>query len=355
MSQAPPVTESSHQSRPRRGPMLAVVAVALAVLIVAVVFVAKAVNGLLGGASDYTGDGSGSVVVQVTSGQTLAEIGQTLVDDHVVASVTAFTNAASENSRAQQIGPGDYRLHLHMSAAAAISLMLQPSSVVQATVVIPEGFTATAIANRLTAQDKISADALQAAIKDPSGLGLPAYAGGHVEGFLFPATYQFGPGASATDALHQMVARFDQEAAALHLAAGARAEGLTPYDVVILASIVQNEGRLPADFPKIARVFLNRIHDHMPLGSNATLAYVLHRAPTTSSDLHTDSPYNTEFKPGLPPTPINSPGEAALQAVLHPTPGPWLYFVTLPPDGHAEFANTEAGYQQLEAKLTGGS
>ncbi len=334
----------------RRAPIIAVLVVAVALIAVAVIVVARGVNGLFGGNPDYTGDGTGTVVVHIQSGSSLADIGNTLENDGVVESVGAFTDAASANSKATRIGPGYYRLHQHMSAASAIALLLQPSSLVQSTVVIPEGFTAADITSRIAADTNISSTALQAALKDPSSLGLPSWANGHVEGLLFPATYSFAPGTSATQALSQMIARFNQEAATLHLKQASKAVGLSEYDAVILASIVQNEGKVLTDYPKIAEVFLNRMHNKMPLGSNATLAYVLHRAPTTYSDLHTDSPYNTEFKPGLPPTPINSPGEAALQAVLHPTKGPWLYFVTLPPDGRAAFATTEAGYKQLEAE-----
>jgi UPF0755 protein len=347
------MSHASPGTKPRRGPLLAVLGIALILLVVVVVVVARAINGLVGGNSEYSGEGSGNVVVHVESGDTLTQIGALLASDHVVASEGAFTDAAAANSKAQQIGPGYYRLHLHMSAAAAISLLLEHSSLVQTAVVIPEGFTAADIVNRIAADTDITTGALQSALQNPSALGLPSWAHGHVEGLLYPATYDFSPGVSAQEALQAMVTRFKQEAVSLHLAAAAQREGLSEYDVVILASIVQNEGQLTADLPKIAEVFLNRIKNHMPLGSNATLAYVLHHAPKTYTDLHTATPYNTEFQPGLPPTPINSPGEAALSAVLHPIAGPWLYFVTLPPDGHAAFATTEAGYQQLEQELNG--
>jgi UPF0755 protein len=148
------------------------------------------------------------------------------------------------------------------------------------------------------------------------------------------------------------VTRYDQAAADTKLAAGAARLGMSEYDVLTLASMVQAEGRLVTDFPKIAEVFLNRVHDGMRLDSDATLYYVLghDHGPLTASDLATASPYNTRLNTGLPPTPIDSPGEAAINAVLHAPKGPYLYFVTIDQAGHTAFARTLDQFNALVAQ-----
>jgi UPF0755 protein len=346
------VTGHAPRARRRHAPIVAVLLVAVLILVGAAVLAIHYVGGLFGQNADYSGSGYGSVTVHVDAGDTQTAIGQTLTDDGVTASVGAYTQAAAANPQADRIQPGYYRLHHHMSAASAVSLLLSKTSLVQTSVVIPEGFTADAIVQRIAADTTISPASLHAALRNPSALGLPAAAKGRVEGFLFPATYDFAPGTTATQALAAMVTRWKQEAATLDLPRAAHRVGLTPYQVVTLASIVQREGRLNQDFPKIAQVFLNRLHQGMPLGSNATLYYVLgpDHGPLTASDLASNSPYNTEHRAGLPPTPINSPGEAALQAVLHPTKGPWLYFVTIDQAGHTGFATSYSGFQRLQAE-----
>jgi UPF0755 protein len=236
-----------------------------------------------------------------------------------------------------------------MSAASAVLLLLNPKSRVDYTVTIPEGFTAAAIVQRIAAETPITAAALNAALKDPAGLGLPSYANGKPEGFLFPATYDVQPGESATEVLKSMVTRFDQAATDVKLSARASKLGLSEYDVITLASIVQREGQLVDDYPKIAEVFLNRLHDNMRLDSDATLYYILppDHGQLTSSDLQLDSPYNTRLNPGLPPTPINSPGQAAIDGVLHHATSNFLYFVTIDKAGHTAFATTLDRFNQL--------
>ena len=122
--------------------------------------------------------------------------------------------------------------------------------------------------------------------------------------------------------------------------------------MLTLASIVEREGRLSADFPKIAEVFYNRLRIGMSLGSDATLYYVLPdgNGPLRQSQLKLDTPYNTRTHTGLPPTPIASPGSAALQAALQPAHGDYLFFVTVDKAGHAGFAKTDADFQKLVAE-----
>lgn len=335
----------------RRAAGVGVIAV-LVVLVAIVVIVGRAIGGIFGGGGDYSGEGSGTVLVVVHQGDTASAIASTLVHDGVVKSSSAFTSAADANANSRGIQPGTYRLRHHMKASLALDLMLQPGSLVSYTVPIPEGFTAADIVARIAADTPISVSALRAALANPASLGLPSWANGHVEGFLFPATYQVTPGETATQVLSAMVTRFDQAATAVKLASAAARTGLSEYDVITLASIVQREGRLTSDFPKIAEVFLNRLHDQMRLDSDATLYYVLgpNHGPLTAADLQLNSPYNTRKFGGLPPTPINSPGQAAIDAVLHHATGPYLYFVTIDKAGHTAFATTLHRFNQLVAE-----
>jgi UPF0755 protein len=344
------VTQLSRRGRRAVGGGIALFAVV--VLVIAVLGVVHIAKSLSGSSGDYSGSGSGTVLVVVHPGDTTSQIADTLVTDKVVRSAGAFTTAAEANSRSRQLGPGTYRLHEHMKASLALTLMLTPSSLVDYKVVIPEGFTAASIVARIAADTPISEASLKAAIAAPNTLGLPSYAHGHVEGFLYPATYDVQPGTTATQVLSEMVARYLQEAKALHIPATGTVHGLSAYQIVTLASIVQREGRLVADFPKIAEVFINRMKQNMPLGSDATLYYVLgpNHGPLTAKDLASTSPYNTRLRPGLPPTPINSPGQAALQAVLHPPSGPYLYFVTIDKAGHTAFATTLSQFNALVVK-----
>ncbi|HVX70204.1 MAG TPA: endolytic transglycosylase MltG [Mycobacteriales bacterium] len=344
--------DEPHDPRPQRRAAGVGMLAVLVILVAIVVLVGRAIGGIFGGGGDYSGQGTGNVTVVVKPGDSASAIGATLVDAGVVKSTSAFTSAAEANPKSRGIQPGTYRLHSHMKAELALALMLRPSALVSYTVAIPEGFTVADIVARIEKETPITASALHAALADPSALGLPSWASGHVEGFLFPATYQVTPGETATQLLKAMITRFDQAATDVNLSKAAGKVGLSEYEIITLASIVQREGLLVADYPKIAEVFFNRLHNEMRLDSDATLYYVLgpDHGPLTAADLALDSPYNTRKFAGLPPTPINSPGEAAINAVLHPATGPYLYFVTIDKQGHTAFSTTYRHFRELVAQ-----
>src|SRR3954469_6049132 len=235
------------------------------------------VRDLLGPAADYSGNGSGNVTVTINPGDSAREIGQKLKDAGVVKSAQAFRDAADAEPRSKSIGPGVYRLHKHMAADSALALLLDRSSRVSLRVVIPEGARLSKILALIHSQAGISSSDLDAAAKNPSSLGLPSYAKGTLEGFLFPATYTFEPGTSAAQALQAMVARFKQEATMDDLVRGAAALGYSPYDVVTVASLIEKEARLQEDYGKVARVAYNRLKPSWghPFGFDSTLNYLL--------------------------------------------------------------------------------
>jgi UPF0755 protein len=294
----------------------------------------------------------------VKDGDSAADIGSSLYRAGVVASVTAFTNAAEGNSHSQDIQPGTYVLHRHMSAAAALSALLNPASrSATSDVVIPEGATVVdvdaALVKVLGARHKA---AVEAALKSPSELGLPlgyATSPASAEGFLFPATYSVDPGETASDALQAMVARFAAEDRSLGFASAAQAVGLTPYRALIIASIAQAEAKFPEDYPKVARVILNRLAAPMPLQIDATSAYAAKLKGLDPSKViyaEQSGPYNTYRHDGLPPTPISNPGAEAMNAAAHPASGNWLYYVNADAAGHLFFTNSEAAFSRAVAK-----
>ena len=305
-----------------------------------------------GGPADYAGNGTGTAVIQVKPGDSLTRVGQTLEAAGVVKSAEAFTHAASGDRRATGLQPGYYRLHQRMSGSAALALLLQPSSRVSTRVTVPEGSTETQVLHLYADHTPLDLAALRAAVRAPKAAPLPAYAHGQAEGFLFPSTYEVDPGTSADGAISAMVAQFTKHADALGLTAGAQRLGMTPYQVVTVASILEKEAGVASDFPKVARVVYNRLAAGMPLQLDSTLNYVLteRKGHLTTADLRNPSAYNTYTHRGLPPTPIDNPGERALEAALHPASGDWVYFITVDKAGHSAFTNSYQEFLRLKAK-----
>ncbi len=281
---------------------------------------------------DYQGQGQGGVVVQVHHGDTSTDIATTLVKADVVASEQAFVDAAKGDQRSLGIQVGYYRLHHKMSAQAALAILVDPKNLVGTSVTIREGLRATEIVTAIAKNTGFTPKQLDTVLAKPASIGLPAAANGKVEGYLYPATYDVTPGMTPTSLLTAMVDRFKQQAAADHLTAGAAARHLTPYQVLIVASIVQAEVSHPQDMPKVSRVIYNRLARKLPLGMDSTLHYALGLrgdVQLTPAQINKSGPYNTRRKVGFPPTPIDSPGDVAIKAALHPANGSWLYFVTV--------------------------
>lgn len=305
------------------------------------------------GSADFTGPGTGEVTIQVKPGDTATSLAPRLVNAGVVASAASFIAAAKASSNPNGLQPGFFAMHKHMNSALAYKLLLTPSARIQTVVTIPEGMRLTNILSLL--QQKLGKtmppNAFANAIKDTAALGLPSYANGNPEGYLFPATYDIPPGTSALSVLKMMVARFNQEAQTINLTSAAQAGQLTPAQVITVASILEAEGT-PQYYSEIAEVIYNRLNQNIDLGLDSTVNYALNRTgpSLTQSQLATNSPYNTFIHPGLPPGPIDSPGDAAIQAALHPDHGDELYFVTVNlQTGQTLFTDNQAQFEQDEA------
>ena len=345
----------SHQPSkpPMRRRFLQIPAVAVSLL----VFVAIAFGGVqLAGkylkpkaSNDYAGDGAGVVQIEVAPGDTSSDIAKTLVEAGVVKSTTAFIDEAQNDPKSRDIQPGTYQLRLHMSSQSALALLIDPTSLVGGRVTIPEGTKLAKLKQLITSKSQIKAADLDAALANPKALGLPDYAGGKPEGFLFPATYNITSSTTATQLLSQMVNRYKQVANAIALEAAAKKLGLKPYQVVTIASLIEAEVKRPQDYAQVAEVIINRLHRGMKLELDSTVNYALGTSKQflTQSDLKVESAYNTYLHTGLPPTPIDSPGQAALQAALNPATGNLLYFVTVDPDtGETLFTNSVSQFEK---------
>jgi UPF0755 protein len=202
-------------------------------------------------------------------------------------------------------------------------------------VTVPEGFTVQQIVATLAKKTDFPARRYTRVLADPKGLGLPSYAKGNAEGYLFPATYELPPNATPRSILRLMVDRWRQAADEAGLDKAAERLGYSPGELMTVASLVEAESNRDADRGKVARVVYNRLEGDATNGLlqiDATVNYAIDRnlgVALTTEDLQVDSPYNTYRNPGLPPTPIEAPGDAAIKAAANPADGPWVYYVTV--------------------------
>ena len=261
----------------------------------------------------------------------------------------------------KDIQVGFYQLKKKMAADDAFKILNDPKNIIKDTVTIPEGLRVADTVATLADHTKYSTADFDAALKDTAALGLPSYANGNPEGYLFPSTYPFGPKEKPIDMLKDMVDRWRQASVDHHLVAGAQSVGSTPAEVMTIASLIQAEGR-GSDMPKISRVIYNRLDGpgskegtNGLLQVDATVNFALNRkgvvAVTTEETQNTDSPYNTYLHAGLPPGPINSPGDAAIEAALNPAEGPWYYYVTVNlATGETKFGVTYQDFLDFKAE-----
>ncbi|MFT4213085.1 MAG: endolytic transglycosylase MltG [Microbacterium sp.] len=300
--------------------------------------------------TDYEdGIATGSVTVTIVSGDTGATISESLYEAGVTKTSSAFYDYLISTAQNPTFQPGVYQLQQQMSSAAALTALMDSANKLTDTVVIPEGLGYEDALQRVADATGLSYDDLLAEAADYTQFGVPAEAPS-IEGFLFPATYTFDPDVTAHDAIARMVDEMFSRLDALGVAESDRLEVLT------LASIVQKEAGSTDDMPKIARVFLNRIADGMPLQSDATVAYGAGLSGTvwTTEEERADTSniYNTYVITGLPPGPISLPGEDAISAAINPADGSWLYFVAVNlQTGETVFSDTYEEHEAAVAEL----
>lgn len=370
-------THPATPGRLRKRVVLGIVLTCMLILVVGVGFVGLRAFGVLENTKDYTNAaGTADVVVDIPQNSTLMDFGRILQDDDVVASVQAFIDAAD----GQPMSGGFYKLRTQIPAATAVQMMTDGTEHRVGRMVIPEGLqldnkegvdgrvtpgifqmieNATAVTVNGERIGTEVADLEQAAAEGtPEQLGVPEWAraevqrldGDHrrIEGLIAPGTWEtIDPEHSPTQILRELITasatRFEQWGLL-----EPHDSGLTPYETLVAASVVEREVTDPDDYAKVARVILNRLDKGQRLEMDSTANYT---AAVTNIDVYgeayrADNEWNTYRIEGLPATPIGAVGERALTAVEYPTPGNWLYFVTIDRDGTTLFADTFAQHQR---------
>ncbi len=343
-----------------------------AVIVVGAVFLGSRLwHTVFGVGSDYSGDGVSDVVIQVHDGDSTTAIGETLEEHKVVATTGAFVAAAEGNSAMTSIQPGFYKVRTEIPASAAVARLTDAQNRV-GSLVIPEGrqlddiqdvktndvtdgiFTTISNATCVDLDGErhcVSADDLRDAAGSASlsELSVPDWATKPVEamgddhrrleGLIAPGSWDVDPSASPKDILSSLIGASAYQYAQGGLLDTAKSLKMTPYQILTVGSLVQREA-LPQDFNKVARVIYNRLAEQRTfLEFDSTVNYALDRqeVATTDADRAKVTPWNTYARPGLPATPIGSPGSEALTAAEHPAAGDWLYFVTIDMQGTTLF------------------
>jgi UPF0755 protein len=337
------------RSKVPQGPTLIAIVIAVVMAIVLLIAVPSCSRGC--SSTDLVQPGT-TVEVTVPDGASAQQIGQALVDAKLIASASEFTDAVKSSDAASQLKPGDYQIDGGTSAADIVSMLVSGPSA--NTLVVPEGYTVSRTADAVekatdgavTADDFKAAAANASAYADDYPFVADAY-NNSLEGFLFPKTYTLPKDATADSIVRMMLDQYEQEVQSLDYSY-AESQGLSAYDVLKLASVVERESdaNTRAD---VASVFYNRLAANTALQSDATIAYVVGHDPT-HDDLSVDSPYNTYQHKGLPAGPICSPGLDSLQATCQPNQTDYLYFYfTKNDDGSLNYYFSKTYDEHLQA------
>jgi UPF0755 protein len=290
------------------------------------------------------------VTVTIREGERIGEISRGLVAQGVLRSPFLFVVWARLTGRDHQVHWGEFRIAEPLSPRQLLERLVGPPDSLHA-VTIPEGRTVHEVVSLLAAAGLGSEETFQTLLGDPHFLASEGLPSEGAEGYLFPDTYSFPLGTPPERVLGIMIRRF-HEVFTPEMAARAAQLGLTPYQAVTLASLVEEETARPEERPLVAAVFLNRLKRGMPLQADPTVLYGRRTGERrlTRADLSQPGPYNTYTTPGLPPTPIANPGRAALEAAVNPAQVPYLYFVARG-DGSHEFNTELAQHNAAVAKL----
>jgi UPF0755 protein len=294
---------------------------------------------------DPPGKPGAEVAITVAPGMSTGEIGALLERRGVISSAKVFHYYVKFNGLGT-VEAGDYTLHQREAMATVVKTLEGGAKVDKGIpLTIPEGLTLPEVAKLVGTLPGRSADKfLQVAAGGTVRSRYQAPGVTSLEGLLLPETYFFAADDDETAILRRMVDSFDALATRLDIDAGAARLGVTPYQAVVVASMVEREARVDEDRGKVARVIYNRLAAGMPMEIDATIQFALGKQKEVLlfSDLEIDSPYNTYKVAGLPPGPIASPGQESLVAALDPTPGKWIFFVVVDENGHHAFAETLA-------------
>ncbi|HEX8741702.1 MAG TPA: endolytic transglycosylase MltG [Thermoleophilaceae bacterium] len=295
------------------------------------------------------GDGEGMVAITIPRGAGVSDIGDLLADRGVVDSAFLFEVRTRLAGKSGDLKPGIFNLKRDMSYGAAIDALSTGPAPDLINVTIPEGSARREIAGQIE-QAGVRGSYVRASARsrelNPRRYG--AARAKDLEGFLFPATYQLRKGSTARQLVQKQLQAFEQNWSKVNLRAARRAN-LTPYDVLIIASLVEREAQLDKERPLVASVIYNRLRVGMNLGIDATTRYAVNNwtGPLRQSELRSSSPYNTRNHAGLPPGPIGNPGLESMRAAARPKRTKFLFYVVKPGTcGEHSFAATDAEHQR---------
>lgn len=372
-----PARPEALRRRRRRRIALAAVMATMLVLVVGVGYYGARSTGMFESSKDYSdAAGTSDVIVNIPENSTLMDFGQILVDNGVVGSVKAFTDAAG----GQSMSGGYFKMRKEIPARVAVEMINDPAEHRVGRMVVPEGLqldskkgvdgkTTPGIFEMIAAATAVSVNGEQvgvsveqleraAADTSPAELGVPEWAqqnvqdltGDHrrIEGLIAPGTWEtIDPRQQATQILRGLITQSATRLQQWGLL-DQNSSGLAPYETLVSASVVEREVDQPDDYAKVARVILNRLDKNQRLEMDSTANYT---ADVTNIDLSgesykADNRWNTYQHPGLPITPIGAVGERALEATERPAVGNWLYFVTVDRNGTTLFADTFGQHMQ---------
>jgi uncharacterized YceG family protein len=341
---APAAFDGGRPAPPRRGGVRVGRLAAVALVALVVVGAAWFANSLFQPFNG--GDGSGEVRLAIPEGASLGEIADLLEREGVVSSSSFFQLRARLTGRSGDLKPGRYTLGRDMSFAAVLDELERglPPDVVQVT--IPEGRSRREVAPLVK---RLDGNYVRATRRHPAldPRDYRAQGARSLEGFLFPATYELKKGQPVRRLVGQQLAAFEQNFESVDLAY-ARRRNLTPYDVLIIASLIEREAAVPKERPIIASVIYNRLRTDLRLDIDATVRFVTGNwtEPLRVSELQNPSPYNTRVHAGLPPGPIGNPGLASIKAAARPAKTNYLFYVAaVCGNGKHKFAATDAEHQ----------
>jgi UPF0755 protein len=346
--------------RGRRGAARGAALVAILVVVAALWFLAELFQ-------PFAGSGHGRVAVVIPPHSGAGQIGDILAREGVVSSGFFFKLRASLDGDRSKLLSGHFRMQLGMSYSAALKVLTTPPPAAPTTsLTIVPGHSRAQIDALLRHQHlkgSYLAVTRRSRLLNPAAYGAPAGTPS-LEGFLFPDTYQLRIPVRIGDLVRDQLTEFKQQFRTVDLSY-ARSKHLTPYDVLTIASMIEAEAATPHDRPLVASVIYNRLHDHIPLGIDATIRFATgnYTSPLTQSELASPSPYNTRTHDGLPPTPIDNPSLASIEAAAHPAQTGDLYFVVKPcgngemtfTSSYSQFLHDAAAYQAARARLGGRS
>ncbi len=305
------------------------------------------------GAIKPSGEPGPDVSVTIARNIGTEGVARVLDDSDVIKSRKVFTYWTKIEGKGPYLA-GTYTLQRNSGYDDVATILQKGPELATQRLVIPEGLTIPQVADRVgklagrSAEvfKKVALDESDARVKSP----LQPADTKSLEGLLFPSTYEVGEKDDERKILQKMVDATTAVTTRLDVANRAKARNLTPYQELIVASLVEREAKVNADRPLVAQVIYNRLAKNQKLQIDATVIYALGQAGTktrvVNADLQAPGPYNTYVNTGLPPTPIAGSGEAAIQAALDPAPGSFLYYVVIDKEGRHAFATTPAEHQR---------